>query len=81
MTAVLQDETLASVLRRGGAIGSWCGFASFCSVEAMTLCGFDFLVLDMQHTEIAQSHFPACLGPSVRGAPGRSSAPPKMITT
>ena len=28
----------------------------------MTLCGFDFLVLDMQHTEIAQAHFPALFG-------------------
>jgi 2-keto-3-deoxy-L-rhamnonate aldolase RhmA len=29
----------------------------------MTLCGFDFLILDMQHTEIAQAHFPALFGP------------------
>ena len=33
------------MLRGGGVIGSWCGFASFANVEAMTLAGFDFLVL------------------------------------
>ncbi len=28
----------------------------------MTLAGYDFLILDMQHTEITQSHFPALFG-------------------
>lgn len=35
----------------------------------MTLCGFDFLVLDTQHTEIAQSHFPALFGAFSPGRP------------
>lgn len=56
------------MLRGGGVIGSWCGFASFANVEAMTLAGFDFLVLDMQHSEFTQSHFPAMLGAFRHGA-------------
>ena len=62
MNEHLSQKTLADMLRAGGAIGSWCGFASFSSVEAMTLCGFDFLVLDMQHAEVTQAHFPALFG-------------------
>lgn len=56
------------MLRTGGVIGSWCGFASFASVEAMTLADFDFLVLDMQHSEFTQSHFPGMLGAFPRAA-------------
>jgi 4-hydroxy-2-oxoheptanedioate aldolase len=62
MTHDKQAESFRSVLQAGGAIGSWCGFASFASVEAMTFSGVDFLVLDMQHSEFTQSHFPAILG-------------------
>ena len=43
-------------------IGSWCSFSSFASTEVMTHLGSDFLVLDMQHSEITQSDFPALLG-------------------
>ena len=45
MNSNTQQETVGSMLRGGGVIGSWCGFASFANVEAMTLAGFDFLVL------------------------------------
>lgn len=62
MNSMTQQETVGSMLRGGGVIGSWCGFASFANVEAMTLAGFDFLVLDMQHSEFTQSHFPSMLG-------------------
>ncbi len=62
MDHVPPQQTLASMFRSGGVVGSWCGFASFASVEAMTLAGFDFLVLDMQHSEFTQAHFPAILG-------------------
>jgi 2-dehydro-3-deoxyglucarate aldolase len=62
MTEPLRDRTAAALLGAGGAIGSWCGFASFSCVEAMTLTGFDFLILDMQHSEFTQSSFPAVLG-------------------
>lgn len=51
-----------SMLRAGEAVGSWCGFASFSSIEAMTLTGGDFLILDMQHSEFTQASFPAILG-------------------
>jgi 4-hydroxy-2-oxoheptanedioate aldolase len=43
-------------------VGSWCNFASFASVEMMASLGFDFVVMDMQHGEITQSHFPALFG-------------------
>jgi 4-hydroxy-2-oxoheptanedioate aldolase len=49
-------------LKQGGAVGSWCSFASFASVEVMAQLGFDFLVLDMQHCEISQAFFPAVFG-------------------
>jgi 4-hydroxy-2-oxoheptanedioate aldolase len=49
-------------LRRGGLQGTWCGFASVAAVEAMTTLGFDFLVLDLQHSEISLAHIPALLG-------------------
>ena len=35
----------------------------------MALAGYDFLVLDMQHTEITQSHFPALFGAFGDGRP------------
>jgi 2-keto-3-deoxy-L-rhamnonate aldolase RhmA len=57
------SENLAVRLRAGNALGAWCGFASFSSVELMTLLGFDFLVFDMQHCEIGMQHIPALLGP------------------
>jgi 2-keto-3-deoxy-L-rhamnonate aldolase RhmA len=69
MPTISSDETLASMLRKGGCIGGWCGFASFASVELMTLLGYDFLVLDMQHCEIQLSHVPALLGPFRDGGP------------
>ena len=54
-------------MREGRSLlGSWCTFASFASVEVMTKLGFDFLILDMQHCEITQGHFPALLGRSAR---------------
>jgi 2-keto-3-deoxy-L-rhamnonate aldolase RhmA len=43
-------------------LGAWCTFASFASAEVMTHLGLDFLVLDLQHCELAMSHFPAILG-------------------
>lgn len=55
-------ETLPESLRSGGKLGAWCSFASFGCVELMTLLGHDFLVLDMQHTEITLSHVPALFG-------------------
>jgi 4-hydroxy-2-oxoheptanedioate aldolase len=57
-------------LREGrGLLGSWCTFASFASAEVMTQLGFDFLILDMQHCEITQEHFPALLGAFRDGGP------------
>ncbi len=52
-----------------GLLGSWCTFASFASTEVMTHLGFDFLVLDLQHCEITQSHFPSLLGAFGQGGP------------
>src|SRR5436190_1563017 len=43
-------------------LGGWCTFSSFASAEVMTLLGYDFLVLDLQHCELTMSHFPAILG-------------------
>ncbi len=63
MSHGLNSETFAAALRSGGALGAWCGFASFASVEMMTLFPFDFLVLDMQHCEVTPGHIPALLGP------------------
>jgi 2-keto-3-deoxy-L-rhamnonate aldolase RhmA len=77
MTTISRDETLASMLGRGGCIGGWCGFASFASVELMTLLGYDFLVLDMQHCEIQMSHLPALLGPFRDGGPKSVVRAPK----
>lgn len=57
-----EQETLQSMLRRGGLVGCWSSFASFACVELMTQLGFDFVVLDMQHCEITASQFPALLG-------------------
>lgn len=48
-------------LKAGNAFGAWCNFASFCSVELMTLLHFDFLILDMQHGELTMSDLPALL--------------------
>ena len=56
-------------LKSGGAVGSWCSFASFASVEVMAQLGFDFLVLDMQHCEITQSMFPSVFGAFRETAP------------
>ena len=77
MPVFSSDETLGSMLRRGGCIGGWCGFASFASVELMTLLGYDFLVLDMQHCEIQLSHLPALLGPFRNGRPKAVVRAPK----
>lgn len=54
-------------LRRGGLTGTWCGLASFGAVEAMATLGFDFLVLDLQHSEIPQWQVPALLGAAQLG--------------
>jgi 2-keto-3-deoxy-L-rhamnonate aldolase RhmA len=54
--------TFAETLHGGGALGCWSNFASFACVELMTSLGFDFVVLDMQHSEITRSHFPSVLG-------------------
>lgn len=43
-------------------IGGWCSFSSYASAEVMTHLGLDFLLLDLQHSEITQSDFPALLG-------------------
>lgn len=59
---VSSNRTLVERLRSGGAIGGWCNFASFGTVELMAGMAYDFLVLDMQHGEIAQSHLPALFG-------------------
>jgi 4-hydroxy-2-oxoheptanedioate aldolase len=48
--------------QKGGLLGSWCTFSSFASAELMTRFGFDFLILDLQHCELTQTHFPAILG-------------------
>ena len=48
--------------RESHLIGSWCSFSSYASAEVMTHLGADFLVLDMQHSEIKQSDFPSLLG-------------------
>ncbi len=50
-------------------LGAWCTFASYASTEVMTRLGYDFLVLDMQHCEIAQAHFPMLLGAFPEGGP------------
>jgi 2-keto-3-deoxy-L-rhamnonate aldolase RhmA len=49
-------------LRRGGLTGTWCSLASFAAVEVMATLRFDFLVLDLQHTEMVLSQIPALLG-------------------
>jgi 2-keto-3-deoxy-L-rhamnonate aldolase RhmA len=77
MPYISSDETLSSALRAGGKIGSWCGFASFSSVELMTLLGHDFLVLDMQHTEITLSHVPALFGAFRKDGPFALVRPPQ----
>lgn len=61
--------TLADRLCAGRALGGWCNFASFGSVELMAQLGYDFLVLDMQHAEIAQAHLPALFGAFPAGGP------------
>lgn len=59
----MRRKSFARELRSGRKLaGSWCTFASFASSEMMTRLGFDFLVFDMQHGEVAQSHFPALFG-------------------
>src|SRR5689334_21404693 len=60
----------AQQLREGkGLLGAWCSFASFASAEVMTNLGFDFLILDLQHCELTQAHFPAILGAFREGGP------------
>ena len=59
----MRDVSLTAALRQPRPLrGSWCTFASFACVEAMTSLGDDFLVLDLQHTELTLAHFPAILG-------------------
>jgi 4-hydroxy-2-oxoheptanedioate aldolase len=59
----MDGQTFLRRLRDGnGLLGSWCTFASFASTELMATLDFDFLVLDMQHTEITQAQFPAWFG-------------------
>ena len=56
-------EPFAERLRnQSGLVGGWCSFSSYASAEVMTHLGLDFLVLDMQHSEITQSDFPSLLG-------------------
>jgi 2-keto-3-deoxy-L-rhamnonate aldolase RhmA len=58
---------LINSLRGGGLTGAWCGLASFAAVEAMATLGFDFLVLDLQHSEIGLSQIPPLLGAAQLG--------------
>ena len=56
-------KTFSERLRSGSKLlGSWCTFSSYCSVEVMTELGLDFLILDLQHSEVTQSDFPAAFG-------------------
>jgi 2-keto-3-deoxy-L-rhamnonate aldolase RhmA len=55
-------KSLPERLRRGHALGSWCTFRSFASTELMVQLGYDFLIFDLQHTEVSLSDFPALLG-------------------
>ena len=54
--------TLPERLRAGRALGGWCTFRSFACAELMAHVGYDFLVFDLQHGELALSDFPALLG-------------------
>jgi 2-keto-3-deoxy-L-rhamnonate aldolase RhmA len=56
-------------LRAGGALGSWCSFASFSAVEAMAQLPVDFLVMDLQHSEFTQGDFPSMFGAFELGGP------------
>lgn len=59
----MEDRGFAKQLRKNGKLlGAWCTFASFSSVEVMTRLGFDFLVLDLQHSELSLTQFPRILG-------------------
>lgn len=68
---VSNNRTLSQRLAAGGALGGWCGFASFCSVELMCRLEYDFVILDFQHCEVAAAHLPALFGafPAVGPAP------------
>lgn len=57
-----RTTTLTEALREGGNIGAWCNFASFACVELMSLLDFQFLILDMQHSEINLSDVPGLFG-------------------
>ena len=59
----MEHRGFAKQLREDGKLlGAWCTFASFSSAEVMTHLNFDFLVLDLQHTELTLSQFPGILG-------------------
>ncbi len=59
----MEHKGFAKQLREEGKLlGAWCTFASFSSAEVMTHLNFDFLVLDLQHTELTLSQFPGILG-------------------
>ena len=60
-------KDLIDRLQRGGLTGAWCGLSSFAAVEAMATLGFDFLVLDLQHSEIALSQIPPLLAAAQLG--------------
>lgn len=69
---------MGQALREGGLLGAWCSFASFASVELMTLLPFDFLVFDMQHGEVTAADIPALLGAFPRhGRPFAVVRPPQ----
>ncbi|MDZ4802919.1 MAG: aldolase/citrate lyase family protein [Bryobacteraceae bacterium] len=74
---ISSGETFPQALRAGAKLGAWCGFASYSCVEAMTLLGHDFLVLDMQHCEITLSHIPALFGAFRDGGPFAVVRPPQ----
>jgi 2-keto-3-deoxy-L-rhamnonate aldolase RhmA len=58
-----QTQTLLERLKTAPpALGSWCSFGSFACTEMMARLGFDFLVLDTQHSELTMAHFPGLLG-------------------
>lgn len=62
MHSISANESLNVHLRSGNRLGAWCSFASYSSVELMASLGFDFIIMDTQHSEITLGNFPAYLG-------------------
>lgn len=58
----MREPFVERLRNESGLIGGWCSFSSYASAEVMTHLRLDFLILDLQHSEITQSDFPSLLG-------------------